>query len=100
MGAHTIGSSLLGHGTAQSKHSVLRGHVGRLEHRGELRMHRSGIENAPTPAGLIHMPQTRSRGQKSPIKVDRKYFLPIAERQIVNAADDLDPRVAAKDIDA
>ncbi len=29
----------------------------------------------------------------------REYFLPIAERQLVNTTNDLDPRIAAEDID-
>ncbi len=63
-------------------------------------MYRTGIEDTAAPAGPVHMPQTGSRGQESSIEVHGEYFLPIAERQLVDAADDLDPCIAAKNIDA
>ena len=44
------------------------------------------------------MPQAGSRGQKSSVKMDRHYLLPIAERQLVNAANDLVTCIAAQDI--
>src|ERR1700733_13452446 len=100
MSANTIGCSLLGHSTAQPEHSVLRSHVWRLEHRGELRMNGTDIENAAAPARLVHMPQAGSRSQKSSIKVHREYLLPVAIRQVVNTSNDLDPCIAAEDIDA
>ena len=63
-------------------------------------MNGSGIENATALAGSIHVPQTGSCGQKGSVKMHREYFLPIAVRQIMNTANDLDPRIAAQDIDA
>ena len=48
----------------------------------------------------VHVPQAGARGQKGSVEMDGHDLLPVAEGQLVDAANDLVAGVAAQNIDA
>ena len=63
-------------------------------------MDRAGVDDGATAPGTVHVPQAGSRGEKGSVKMDGHDLLPVAEGELVDAANDLVAGVAAENVDA
>ena len=99
VGADAVLGAFLGDHLGEADEAMLGGDVGRLQHRGLFRMHRSHIDDAAAGALLVHLPQRGARRQEGAVEMDGEKLLPFGEGKVIERRHDLDAGIAHQDVD-
>ena len=86
-------------GLGQSGEAVLGRHVGGLVRRGDQRVRRGDIDDAP-PAVLFHVGDREPAGVKGARQIDRQDRIPFVDRKFLDRRDVLNAGIVDEDIDA
>src|ERR1019366_6416873 len=84
----------------QADQAVLGRPVGRLQHRGFVRVHRAHVDDGAAAARGVHVRQAGLGRQEGAVEVDGEHLLPLCEGELLERVDDLDAGVADQDVDA
>ena len=74
-------------------------HIGRLERRRLVRMHRAHVDHDAAAIVLVHVLERRLGGEERAVDVDRLHLLPVGKRVVFDRIDDLNAGVGNEDID-
>ncbi len=100
IGAHAVFGAFLGDRLGQTDQAVLGRHIGCLEQRGFLAVHRAHVDDAAPAALRIHVLDTGLGGEEGAVEVDGQHLLPVRELELFHRMNDLDARIADQDVDA
>ena len=98
IGADAVCGAFLGDNFRETDQAVLGRDIGRLEHRGLLRVHRAHVDDAAALL-LVHLAQRSPRGEERAVEMNCHQPLPFGEFEIDDGRHDLDAGIADEDIE-
>ena len=90
--------AFLGHHARKPEQAVLRGHIGRLQRRGFVAVHRAHIDERARVL-LVHVLDAGLGGEERAIEMDGQHLLPVGEGEFLDRVHDLDAGIGDQDID-
>ena len=98
VGADAVLGAFLGHHAPQAEKAVLRRHVGRLQRRGLVAVHRAHVDERAR-ALLVHMLDAGLGGQEGAVDMDGQDLLPVGKGKVLDRMHDLDAGIGDENVD-